>query len=195
MSQFHFTPDDYLDLMHAEVPAYEELQERVATASEGLAVERILELGTGTGETSLRVLRRYPEARLTGIDVSEEMLAAADRFLPSDRVDALLVQGIEDRLPEGPFDLVISALAVHHLRGPDKADLFRRVAGTLRPGGRVVLGDVVEPADPADVVTSISPDYDFPSPVTDQLRWLKDAGFATEVVWSRRDLVVIRADL
>ena len=63
MGQFHFTPDDYLDLMHSEVPAYEELQDRAATAAEGLEVERILELGTGTGETARRVsLDTHPPA-------------------------------------------------------------------------------------------------------------------------------------
>jgi cyclopropane fatty-acyl-phospholipid synthase-like methyltransferase len=55
----------------------------------------------------------------------------------------LRVGRLEDPLPGGPFDLVVSALAVHHLRAPGKADLFRRIAEQLTPGGRFVMGDVV----------------------------------------------------
>src|SRR5262245_62724772 len=51
--------------------------------------------------------------------------------LPPDRV-SLLVGRLEDPLPQGPFDLVVSALAVHHLDAASKADLFRRIAATLR---------------------------------------------------------------
>ena len=61
---------------------------------------------------------------------------------------------------------------MHHLDGAGKADLFARVADRLRPGGRFVLGDVVVPEDPADVVTPIDGVYDMPSTVADQLGWL-----------------------
>ena len=101
---------------------------------------------------------------------------------------------LEDALPEGNFDLVVSALAVHHLDGAGKADLFARVTARLRPGGRFVLGDIVVPEDPADVVTPIDGVYDKPSTVDDQVRWLAAAGFNAEVVWARQDLCVIVAD-
>jgi tRNA (cmo5U34)-methyltransferase len=194
MSQFHFRPDEYLDLMHAEVPAFDQLQDQVAAAAEGLVVNRILELGTGTGETARRVLVAYPEARLTGIDVSEEMLAAARVSLPPENIDELLVQGIEDPLPDGPFDLVISALTVHHLDASGKADLFGRLAHVVRRGARFVMGDVVVPSDPRDAVTPLSPDYDLPSSTDDLLRWLREAGFDPHIVWSFKDLAVISSD-
>ena len=101
---------------------------------------------------------------------------------------------LTDPLPAGPFDLVVSALAVHHLRGPEKADLFARIAGVLRPGGRFVLGDVVIPVDPADAVTPVSDGHDRPSTLADQLGWLADAGLRAATTWSERDLVVLRAD-
>ena len=74
------------------------------------------------------------------------MLAAAADLAAAD----LRVSRLQDPLPEGNFDLVVSALALHHLDGAGKADLFARVAALLRPGGRFVLGDVVVPEDPAD---------------------------------------------
>ena len=88
----------------------------------------------------------------------------------------------------------MSALAVHHLDSAGKADLFGRIAARLRPGGRFVLGDVVLPDDPADVVTPVDGVYDQPSTVEDQVRWLAAAGFNAEVVWARQDLCVIVAD-
>jgi tRNA (cmo5U34)-methyltransferase len=187
MSQFHFHPDDYLELMHSEMPAYERLQDETAAAT-GSGARRILELGIGTGETARRVVARHPGAALVGIDASAEMLAAAG--LP----DAdLRVARLEDPLPPGTFDLVVSVLAVHHLNGLAKADLFHRVATVLEPGGRFVLGDVVVPADPAAATTPLNPDFDLPSRVDDQLDWLCAAGFEASVAWAKGDLAVLLA--
>jgi tRNA (cmo5U34)-methyltransferase len=185
--QFHFYPDEYMALMEAELPGYHRLQDETAAAT-GADARRLLELGTGTGETALRVLTRHPGASLVGIDVSEEMLAVARERLPG---ADLRVARLEDPLPGGPFDLVFSALAIHHLDGAGKRDLFARVAAVLAAGGRLVIGDVVVPDDPADAVTPLSPGYDMPSSVADQLGWLGDAGFSADAVWSARDLAVI----
>lgn len=198
MSQFHFDPASYLDLMREEVPAYERLQEAVAAATDGIDVTRILDLGTGTGVTLAAVLARHPGAIAIGIDESAAMLEAAAATLGSggspDRGAELQVANFADPLPSGPFELIVSALAVHHLDGAGKADLFRRVAAVVGPPGRFVLGDVVVPEDPADAETPISDDYDRPSSVADQLCWLDEAGFDAAVVWSERDLAVLRAD-
>jgi tRNA (cmo5U34)-methyltransferase len=189
MGQFHFTPERYLDLMLSEMPGYHRLQDAAAAAT-GTGARRLLELGTGTGETARRVLPRHPGARLVGIDASADMLAAARPLLP----DAdLRVARLQDPLPPGPFDLVFSVLAIHHLDGPGKADLFRRIAAVLAPGGRFVLGDVVVPDDPADATTPLSPDFDLPSRADEQLAWLADAGLAATLAWSERDLAVIVA--
>jgi tRNA (cmo5U34)-methyltransferase len=193
VSQFHFDPGRYLELMHAELPGYEELQEEVARAAAGLDPTDVLELGTGTGETAARILRLYPEARLTGIDSSPYMLAAARAELGHDPM--LIVARLEDPLPPGPYDLVFSALSVHHLDGEGKRDLFRRVARLLRPGGRFVLGDVVVPADPADAVAPLTPEFDLPDTAADQLTWLEEASFTARLVWSLRDLAVFAAEL
>jgi tRNA (cmo5U34)-methyltransferase len=189
MAQYHWSPDSYLALMHEEVPDYDRLQDETAAAV-GSGPARLLELGTGTGETARRVLTRNRSAALVGLDASGEMLDRARAALPADRVD-LRAWRLTDPLPDGPFDVVFSALTVHHLDGAGKADLFHRVAAVLYPGGRFVLGDVVLPEDPADVVTPIDGDYDKPSSVADQLRWLAAAGLQPRVTWARRDLAVL----
>jgi tRNA (cmo5U34)-methyltransferase len=193
LSQFHFDPDTYMDLMREEVPAYDRLQDAIVDACEVSAVTSVLDLGTGTGETLIRVLARHAGATAVGIDESEAMLGVAASQLEGKAVE-LRVADLAGPLPTGPFDLVVSALAVHHLDGPAKAALFGRVAGVLRPGARFVLGDLVIPTDPADAVTPISDDYDRPSTLADQLEWLADAGFTAAVVWAERDLAVVRAD-
>lgn len=189
MGQFHWDPDAYLEMVRAEVPDYDRVQDELARATEGVDARRVLELGTGSGVTSRRVLERHPHAQLTGVDSSEEMLAAAG--LPG---ADLRLQDLRDPLPEGPFDLVFSALAIHHLEAPQKADLIARIAAVLAPGGRFAMADVIVPDDPADVVTPLDPGFDLPEPVPDLLRWMGDAGLRARVSWQARDLAVLAAD-
>ena len=190
MARFQpWDPDTFLALMHEEVPDYERLQGETVAAT-GTDAKRVLELGTGTGETAQRVLARHPTAVLVGLDASSEMLERARAALPADRVE-LRVARLEDPLPDGPFDVVVSALAIHHLDGAGKADLFQRIAGALTPDGRLVLGDLVVPEDPSDLVTAIDGDYDTPSTIADQLRWLSASGLQATVAWAYRDLAVL----
>jgi len=186
MAGWDWDPDTYLVEMSAEIPGYAELQDAVATATEGIDALTVLELGTGTGETALRVLALHPGAAWTGIDSSEAMLARArERLPPAD----LRLGRLEDALPPGPFDLVVSALAVHHLDADGKRDLFTRVAQLTDV---FVLGDVVVPERPGDAVIEIDGVYDVPSTAAEQVAWLRDAGFDVAVTPIRADLAVFR---
>jgi L-threonylcarbamoyladenylate synthase len=189
--QYHFDARSYAEEIRADLPDYDALQDQLAGAS-GTGPRRILELGTGTGETARRLLDRHPDALLVGIDENEQMLAVARDALPASRV-SLLAGRIEDELPEGPFDLVATALCVHHLEGAAKAYLFARVRDVLAPGGLFVMGDVVVPVEPALATTPLTPGYDRPSPLADQMRWLAEAGLEPRVVWERGDLAVVAA--
>ena len=186
MSDFEWDPETYLAQMLAEIPGYEELETAVVAATEGLHLQTVLELGTGTGETAVRVLAQHPQARWTGLDASEAMLARARERLP--RTD-LRVGRLEDPLPAGLFDLVVPVLAVHHLTGDAKRDLFTRVA---QLSDNFVLGDVVVPDRPEDAAIEIDWVYDLPSSVPDQVEWLREAGFEAHVTMVRDDLAVFR---
>ena len=190
MTQWHWDPETYLANMLAEVPAYEQLQEQTAAATEGVATGTILELGIGTGETARRVGARHPGATLVAVDSSAEMLEAARGAIPAAE---LRLARLEDPLPEGPFDLVYSALAVHHLDAAAKRDLFRRVFDVLGPGGAFVLADLVVAADPADQRIAVDWEMDVPDLLADQLEWLGEAGFDAAVFWEDRDLAIVRA--
>ena len=190
MTQWHWDPETYLANMLEEVPAYRDLQEQTAVATKAVSARAVLELGIGTGETTRRVLSRHPDATLTAIDSSPEMLERARAAFPD--ADLRLAR-LEDPLPPGPFDLVVTALAVHHLDAAGKRDLFSRVADVLRAGGCFVLADVVVPERAEDVVTPIDGVIDLPDRVDDQLAWLREAGLEPELVWLNKDLAVMRA--
>jgi tRNA (cmo5U34)-methyltransferase len=189
VAELDWDPDLYPQEIRAEIESYDRFQDAVAAATRGIEVRSVLELGVGTGETSRRVRAVHPHATWTGIDASEAMLKRARELLP----DAdLQRQRLEEPLPSGPFDLVVSALAIHHLDAAGKRDLFRRVAAILRKGGVFVLGDVVVPDRPEDAQIEIDWITDLPDRADDQLSWLRE-GFEAAVVWSHRDLAVIRA--
>jgi tRNA (cmo5U34)-methyltransferase len=135
------------------------------------------------------VLAVHPAARLVGIDESPRMLEEA-------RLEGaeLLIRRLQDELPEGPFDLVFSVLAVHHLDAAEKAGLFHRVRAALRPGGRFVLGDVVVPESPEDAVTPLTPGFEQPDPLPVLRSSPEEAGFAAHVAWSWKDLAVLAGD-
>ena len=140
MGQFDWKPETYLELIRSEIPRYDELQEQ-AIAAIPFAPERVLELGMGTGETTRRLIEAYPDAWVIGLDSSPDMV-----FRAREIYDDVQLARIEDPLPDGPWDLVIGVLSIHHLRAEQKQNLFRQVNEQARA---LVIGDVVK-ADVAD---------------------------------------------
>jgi tRNA (cmo5U34)-methyltransferase len=81
--QWHFDADTYLEMVRAEVPSYDDLQDRLADETSDVDAETILDLGSGTGITAARVLARHPGAALVGVDANAEMLRHARRAVPA----------------------------------------------------------------------------------------------------------------
>ena len=175
-AQFHMDPETYLDEIRADVPRYDELQEATIDAVP-CPPRRVLELGVGTGETTRRLLERYPDAEVTGLDSQPEMVFKAREH----GIEVRLAR-MQDPLPDGPWDLVASVLSVHHLDPDQKRDLFRRVREQSRA---FVMGDVVV-AEPQ--VTPLEEGVDLPSRAEDMADWC-----GGEIVWRGDDLAVIRA--
>src|SRR6185436_12277642 len=161
---------EYLERLRSAIPRYDELQDQAVKAIP-FAPARVLELGIGTGETSRRLLEVHPEAEVTGLDSTPEMVFSARELVADVRLARM-----EDPLPDGPWDLVIAVLAVHHLRDPQKQDLFRRVREHARS---VVIGDVVAVDEP---VAPVDPDHDFPAPAGALAEWC-----GGEVAWAVED--------
>ncbi len=110
-------------------------------------VRRVLDLGAGTGLMSEAVLARYPGAEVVLLDGAEEMIEQARERLTA-RQASFVVADLRDPLPEGPFDAVVSALAIHHLEHAENRDLLGRVVEVLRPGGVYVNAEHVAGATP-----------------------------------------------
>jgi tRNA (cmo5U34)-methyltransferase len=161
----------------------------------------VLDLGAGTGLLSLLVGAAVPGVRATLVDGAPAMLAIAGthlsgRGVPHETVLADLAQP----LPAGPYDAVVSALAIHHLDDAGKRDLYHRVREVLAPGGVFVNAEqVAGPTLDLDrrydevwlaQITALGATgaeiagarermaHDRPAPVADQCRWLVEAGFA-----------------
>lgn len=162
MGQFDWTPEVYLERIRAEIPAYDELQ-RQAVAAIPFPPERVLELGMGTGETTRRLIEAYPDSWVVGLDASPDMVFRARKTY-----DDVQLARMEDPLPDGPWDLVISVLSINQLDDEKKRALFRRVRDHARS---LVIGDLFEGSQLADLV-----------------EWS-----GGEITWQSGDLAVIRA--
>jgi len=105
-------------------------------------IRKVLDLGAGTGLMSSAVLDAFPNAQMVLLDGAGEMLSEARARLPESSISTV-ESDLRDPLPEGPFDAVVSALAIHHLEDPDKRGLFARIGQVLRPGGVFVNAEHV----------------------------------------------------
>lgn len=192
--QFHSLPRLYPRLIRWALPSYDRLQDELAKGTAGVTVATALDLGTGTGETARRVLALHPSARMVCVDRDPRVLRRARKVLPADRV-VFCTQDLTAPLPPPqPVDLVTSALAIHHLPGEGKRQLFEQIAAGLSPAGRFVMADVMVPEDPSEKTTPLDRRHDRPSKLDDQLKWLQEAGLEPTVSWRKRDLAVIVAN-
>ena len=193
---------DYTALRRRLVPGYDAFYGTVVDVVRRVGpsgVDRVLDLGAGTGLVAEQVARAFPDARIELLDASEPMLREASERLGA-AVTAVHVTDMAGPLPEGPFDAVVSALAIHHLPDEDKRNLMRRVHDGLCPGGVFVNAEQVSGPTPeltrlyeqrwADDCRKLGASeaeldgarermrHDRCADVESQLRWLREAGFA-----------------
>ncbi len=164
----------------------------------GPSPARILDLGAGTGLLSAMLRSAFPDTHLTLLDAAPQMLAQARIALGEKRV-TYDERDLSDPIPTGPWDAIVSALAIHHLDNPEKQRLIKRIHGELGPGGVFVNAEQV--AGPSSLLDRVYADWhessarragseesewnaavarmrhDQCATVEDQLAWLRRAGF------------------
>lgn len=163
---------------------------------------RVLDLGAGTGLLTKFLHERFPKAHFTLMDFTAEMLDQAKRRFGEGGGFRYLVGDYAKDAWQGPYDLIVSSLSIHHLSDEEKRKLYRKVFENLSPGGAFLNAEFVCSADPqvqrqyweqwvanmrragltAEEVSQAleRTAIDILAPVEDQLAWLREAGF-TEV--------------
>lgn len=136
----------------------------------------LVDLGTGTGGLALAAARTC--RRVVAVDVSPAMLAALQARAEEMRVDNVecVQAGFLTYVHRGaPADFVYSRNALHHLPDFWKGIALQRVAAMLRPGGVLLLRDLVFAFEPAEAVPVIE-------------AWLASAAVRPEDGWTRPEL-------
>jgi ubiquinone/menaquinone biosynthesis C-methylase UbiE len=164
---------------------------------------RILDVGSGHGVVAAALLDRFPKASAVGLDVSEAMMEVGRQRMAQygSRFGYHLGDFAGGALPSGlpgPFDVVTSARAIHHLPADVKAALYRSIFDVVAPGGCFLNLDIVGPHDeylqdiyrqastfvngprpnPPRPANQPSIHGHFPDPIADHLGFLSAAGFA-----------------
>ncbi|MEF3303059.1 class I SAM-dependent methyltransferase [Paenibacillus sp. GYB003] len=217
IQQFDAAAADYDSQRRKLIPCFDDFYGMaVSWASAATDAPRIADLGAGTGLFAGMVKRKYPDARITLIDVSDNMIAEARaRFGDDPLVDCIVADYTKHEFA-GPYDIVLSSLSIHHLTHRDKRELFHAVHRMLTDGGVFVNADQAAGASPffdrkygddwrravrASGLTAEAVEaaverrkLDRNATVNDQLTWLREAGFAeTDCVYKYNEFAVFYA--
>jgi len=199
--------NEYDDLKLCVIPGYGQVQELALRYATTTACRYVLELGCGTGEWAGAFLRARPETTYVAVEFAAKMrdLAAARLGTYGERF-RVIDGDLNAALPPGPFDLVVSFFAIHHVG--DKQRLVRDTFGSLTPGGAFLYADITVAADPVlerafldgwvafmetagldpqriPYVLADHRENDLAECSATQLSYLRSAGFApAEIIWS-----------
>ena len=104
---------------------------------------KALDIGAGTGLLASFLLQKYPDSRVTLIDMAEDMLEVArQRFKGNANIKYITADYSRYDFTK-TFDAVISAMSIHHLTDATKRKLFAKIYGLLNPGGIFVNAEQV----------------------------------------------------
>jgi trans-aconitate 2-methyltransferase len=125
-------PAGYLRFAGERARPFADLVDRVGAQDPGVVVD----LGCGEGALTASLAGRWPAARVTGVDSSPEMLAAAATHAVAGRVEFTLAD-VRDWAPTEPVDVLVTNAVLHWV--PGHAQLLPRWAGQLAPRGWLAL--------------------------------------------------------
>jgi tRNA (cmo5U34)-methyltransferase len=184
-------------------PFYRAISSPIEETDEPL---HILDLGCGTGLEIKFLLSRVPNARITGVDLSKNMLELLRQRYAAHMSQITLVVDSYLTTPFGTqaYDHIISAMSIHHILRDTKLRLYRRIHAALKPGGKYVEGDSVVFAETESELLAEYHEYtadmphaqdgqyhiDVPFTLDTQRSLLLEAGFKDfQLVWQRDSTV------
>ena len=177
---------------------------------------KILDLGAGTGLLTKLVIKKYPNAKYTLVDIADEMLAIAkERFETLDNI-SFNVEDYRVGISGGKYEAIISALSIHHLDSYEKRNLYKNIFNMLEEGGVFINADQVkgEDCDSEEIVKEYQLSYiencsllreekddtygriklDKMDKMSVQINMLKEAGFkSVDIYYKYYNYVVFRA--
>lgn len=142
-TQFNLIAEEYDVNRRKFIPCFDDFYDSTTRfiAANITQPKRVLDLGAGTGLLSYYWYKNFPNSEYVLVDIADEMLnVARKRFAGADNVSYRILD-YSKTLPEADFDVIVSALSIHHLEDAEKAELFRRVFEKLPVGGVVVNYD------------------------------------------------------
>ncbi len=141
----------YAEKIRQLVPRYDEMLETILDLLQLALPRAVLDIGAGTGNVSDQVLRGFPEARVTALDASPEMLQQARTLLAPHGTRVTVVRhDIAGYAPERSFDAVFSNLVLHNLPPDTRRETLGAIRRWLNPGGGVFIwGEMIMHPDPA----------------------------------------------
>ncbi|RZM76077.1 class I SAM-dependent methyltransferase [Leptolyngbya iicbica] len=151
-SQFHGVKNGYLNIdaaitydpitQYVLPPSETWVRESLVHAIQG-SPRRILDLGCGTGTTTLMLKRRFPQAKVVGLDLSPQMLIMAQRKAQAAGLDITFRHGdaMQTGLDATSFDAVCATLLFHETPPTVAKAVLRESFRLLRPGGQMLVLD------------------------------------------------------
>lgn len=140
----------FRDLAHYAVPERELQTESILSLiPEPQGDALAMEICCGAGGLTATMLERFPSLRVLALDGSRSMLETTRAAAGANaaRLETAIIDIAETgwRTPPEPLHAVVSSLAIHHLDGRGKQQLFADILAALKPGGVFVMADLVEP--------------------------------------------------
>lgn len=105
-------------------------------------VQKVLDLGAGTGLELIHLFELYPNVKVTVIDITENMLAELKKRSFSNHVTAICGDFFEVEFGED-YDAVISTSALHHFKQEEKETLYKKVYNCLKENGQFINCDKI----------------------------------------------------
>lgn len=148
----------------------------------------ILDLGCGTGLELPAIFDKAPNARLTCIDLSAEMLKILREKFPKENIKILEGSYLGHQFGRALYDVILSSMTLHHLLPDQKRSLYKNLYTALKNGGVYIEGDYIVSKEKMNRLLEayeVLPDQakggshhiDIPLSLAEQSKLLRQAGF------------------